>query len=127
MQISALNINRNITPIPAFKAQKPENQPAKNAENPQNSLLTEASKALFAQISAKAPVPYSFLGEYEIKNAGNAKLYKLATGQKVVILNKKGPTVLKSYFNVGSMNEPDNLRGISHFDEHMAFNGAKGL
>lgn len=127
MQIGALNINKNFPAIPAFKAQKQENQTAKNTENPQNPLLSEASKALFAQISAKAPVPYNFLGDYEIKNAGNAKLYKLATGQKVVILNKKGPTVLKSYFNVGSMNEPDNLRGISHFDEHMAFNGAKGL
>ena len=127
MQIGALNINKNITAAPAFKSQKQEKTPVQNAQNPQQPLLNEASKALFAQIQAKAPVSYSFLGDFEIPQAGNAKLYKMATGQRVVILNKKGPTVLKSYFNVGSMNEPDNLRGVSHFDEHMAFNGAKGL
>lgn len=127
MQIGALNINNNIRLKPAFKAEKQEQMPAKNTLEISNPLLTEASRALFSQIQAKAPVSYKFIGDYEIPHAGNAKLYELATGQKVVILNKKGPTVLKSYFNVGSMNEPDNLRGVSHFDEHMAFNGAKGL
>ena len=36
------------------------------------------------------------------------------------------PTTVKNYINVGSMNETDNIKGISHFLEHMAFNGTNG-
>ena len=36
------------------------------------------------------------------------------------------PAVVKNYVNVGSMNETANIKGISHFLEHMAFNGTNG-
>jgi predicted Zn-dependent peptidase len=36
------------------------------------------------------------------------------------------PTIVKNYVNVGSMNETDDIKGISHFLEHMAFNGTTG-
>ena len=48
-------------------------------------------------------------------------------GQKVVIVPREGATVLKTYVNTGSMNEKDNIRGISHYLEHNFFNGSDGL
>lgn len=82
-------------------------------------------EALKAQKLAMSPISYSFVREIKLPFSNNAKLYRLANGQKVAILEKKGPTVLETYFNVGSMNEKDSQRGISHFNEHMAFNGSK--
>ena len=86
-----------------------------------------ATDAIKARLGVKTPIPYTHIGKYTIENAGTVDLYKLANGQRVAILPKKGPTVIKSYFNVGSMNEPDEIRGVSHFVEHMAFNGTNNL
>jgi len=83
------------------------------------------ARTLKAQRLAKTPISYSFVRNIKLPFSNNAKLYKLANGQKVVVLEKKGPTVLETYYNVGSMNEHDKQRGISHFNEHMAFNGSK--
>lgn len=82
-------------------------------------------ESLKAQKLAVAPISYSFVRDIKLPFSNSAKLYRLANGQKVAILEKKGPTVLETYFNVGSMNEQDSQRGISHFNEHMAFNGSK--
>ncbi len=57
----------------------------------------------------------------------NANLYRMKNGQKVLIANKPGPIVIKTFFKVGSMNEPDHLRGISHYIEHNLFNGSKNF
>lgn len=86
---------------------------------------TNSAEALKAQKLATAPISYSFVRDIKLPFSSNAKLYRLANGQKVAILEKKGPTVLETYYNVGSMNEHDKQRGISHFNEHMAFNGSK--
>src|SRR5574344_221697 len=93
------------------------------ASDPINSA--KQVEALKAQTLAQAPISYSFIRDIKLPFSNNAKLYKLANGQKVVVLEKKGPTVLETYYNVGSLNEPDDKRGISHFNEHMAFNGSK--
>ena len=85
----------------------------------------KASETLKAQVLAQAPISYTYIRDIKLPFSNNAKLFRLANGQKVVILEKKGPTVLETYYNVGSMNEPDEKRGISHFNEHMAFNGSK--
>lgn len=77
--------------------------------------------------NAKVPLKYSYLGKTELPCNVIANLYKLENGQRVVIIPKKGPTVVKTYVNVGSMNEPDRERGISHFIEHNLFNGSEGL
>lgn len=66
-------------------------------------------------------------GEISIPYSKKAQVYKLANGQTAVILNKKGPTTINTYVKVGSFNEPDNIRGISHFIEHNLFNGSKNL
>lgn len=75
----------------------------------------------------KTPIKYSKLGDISLPFETKASLYKLANGQRVVIIPKEGRTVLKTYVNTGSMNEPDNLRGISHYIEHNLFNGSDGL
>ena len=73
------------------------------------------------------PIKYNFIEDVELPNGLKGKFYKLANGQRIVIVPKKGPTVIKTYVNTGSMNEPDNLRGISHFIEHNLFNGSETL
>ncbi len=77
--------------------------------------------------SVKVPMKYSELPDLKLPNDLTAKCYKLANGQKIVIVPKKGETTIRTYVNTGSMNEPDNLRGISHYIEHNLFNGSEGL
>lgn len=96
------------------------------SSNASTRIDTKASETLKAQVLSQAPIPYTYVRDINLPFSNKAKLYRLANGQKVAILGKKGPTVLETYYNVGSMNENDNVRGISHFNEHMAFNGSNG-
>lgn len=77
--------------------------------------------------NVKTPIAYSFVGDIKLNDDLVAKTYKLANGQKVVILPKDGPTIVKTYVNTGSFNEPDKVRGISHYIEHNLFNGSEDL
>ena len=79
------------------------------------------------EYSVRTPLKYSKIGNFELPFDLEASLYKLSNGQRVVIIPKEGKTVVKTYVNTGSMNEPDNLRGISHYIEHNLFNGSEGL
>lgn len=79
-------------------------------------------------VNASVPVSYTKISEISVPGVNKkADVYKLANGQKVVILPKKGPVCIKTSFNVGSLNEPDEIRGISHCIEHNLFNGSKDL
>mgnify|MGYP001805813039 CR=1 FL=1 len=95
--------------------------------NPLQSQKTQDLPAVTPTYNVKTPLKYSYLGKEELPCSTNTHLYKLENGQRVVIIPKKGPTVVKTYVNVGSMNEPDKVRGISHFIEHNLFNGSDGL
>lgn len=75
----------------------------------------------------KVPMTYSKTDELKLPYDFTAHCYKLANGQRVVIVPKEGETVVKTYVNTGSMNEPDKVRGISHYIEHNLFNGSDGL
>jgi len=57
------------------------------------------------------------------------KVYKLDNGLKILILEDHNiPQVaLYTYFRVGSRNERPGLTGVSHFIEHMMFNGTKKI
>ena len=79
---------------------------------------------VYAPIQPKAAKK---IGEAKVPNAGTAQIYELANGQKLVTLAKKGPTTINTFVKVGSINEPDNVRGISHFIEHNLFNGSSEL
>jgi len=78
--------------------------------------------------NVNTPISYTKISEFSVPGLKEkASVYKLANGQKIVVLPKEGPIVVQSFFNVGSLNEPDNLRGISHYIEHNLFNGSKDL
>ena len=73
------------------------------------------------------PVSYKKTSVNKLENGLELHSYKMANGYKVTIVPmKNSPAVVKSYVNVGSMNETGDIKGISHFLEHMAFNGTNG-
>ena len=75
----------------------------------------------------KLPQKYTKIGEEKLYNGLTLHSYKLENGYRVTIVPMKdSPAVVKNYVNVGSMNETDDIKGISHFLEHMAFNGTVG-
>lgn len=74
------------------------------------------------------PITYKKIGEMKLANGLIIHSYKLSNGYKVNIVPMEGsPAVVKNYVNVGSMNETTDIKGISHFLEHMAFNGTNGV
>ncbi len=102
--------------VPSFKAQTlPKQNQINEIPNTQTSY------------SVKVPIQYQKSGELKLPFDYTAHCYKLANGQRVVIIPKEGETVVKTYVSTGSMNEPDKLRGISHYIEHNLFNGSRDL
>ena len=99
-----------------------------SAANTKNVELPSVQTVGMSQVNYSAPVSYTKIAEIDIPGMKEkASLFKLANGQKVAILPKKGPTFIRTSFGVGSLNEPDNIRGISHYIEHNLFNGSKDL
>ena len=99
--------------------------------NPEKPIASEQQVTSLPNVTqdfaVKTPIAYSYVGEISLTEGVTAKCYKLANGQRVVIVPKAGPTFVKSYVNTGSFNEPDHLRGISHYIEHNLFNGSEDL
>lgn len=120
MQINPIKISFKSNIEVAKQPQQPEvaTNPIQNTQELSNVTPT---------YNVKKPLKYSSLGVEELPSNTKAHMYKLENGQRVVVIPKKGPTVVKTYVNVGSMNEPDRVRGISHFIEHNLFNGSEGL
>src|SRR5215213_7545678 len=60
-------------------------------------------------------------------DAGSVKTHTLANGMKLIVEEDHDiPNVaMYLFFKVGSRNERPGITGISHFFEHMMFNGAK--
>lgn len=115
-------IASNITPSKQIKKQNPSFV-SEVAENNQVEKLSNVTP----DYNISTPIGYNFVGDIKLTDKLTAKCYKLANGQRVVIVPKDGPTVVKTYVNTGSFNEPDNLRGISHYIEHNLFNGSETL
>ena len=81
-----------------------------------------------SQINSNLPATYTKIGEINLPGVEDkASVFRLSNGQKVVIMPKKGPTYIKTTYNVGSLNETEDIRGMSHYIEHNLFNGSKGL
>ena len=94
----------------------------------QQNNLPSTHAAGLSQVTTNAPVSYTKIAEIPIPGISEkASVFKLSNGQKVAILPKKGPTFVRTSYSVGSLNEPDELRGISHYIEHNLFNGSKDL
>lgn len=95
-----------------------------------NQLNTQVNAALRAQTLIKPNTTncgYKEICTFKPPYLEKGKLYQLDNGQKVVIIPKPGPTALRTFVNVGSFNEPDKIRGISHYIEHNLFNGSQKL
>lgn len=102
--------------------------PKQTTSKENSQLLPSGYNVGISQVNSNLPMPYTKIDEITIPGLKEkASVFKLANGQKIVIAPKKGPTVVKTTFNVGSMNETDDIRGISHFIEHNLFNGSKNL
>ena len=98
------------------------------AVNTNNVELPSTQTVGMSQVNYSAPVSYTKIADIDIPGMKEkASLFKLSNGQKVAILPKKGPTFVRTSFSVGSLNEPDNIRGVSHYIEHNLFNGSKDL
>lgn len=104
---------------------KPPSTPQQPVEDKkvQNNTISNVTP----DYNIKTPISYKKIEEIELPFDTKAHLYKLSNGQRVVIIPNEGQTVVKTYVNTGSMNEPDKVRGISHYIEHNLFNGSDGL
>ena len=99
----------------------------KTAKTVTNSVSCNGLMPAVPDYNVKVPMQYTKSGITKLDNGLEMHEYKLANGQKVVIMPSDNPTLqLQTYVNTGSMNEKDDQRGISHFMEHMMFNGTKG-
>ena len=97
-----------------------------NSELQKKEQIRELS-AVTPDFKVNTPISYKKLGETQLANGLTIHSYKLANGYKVSVIPMEGsPAVVKNYVNVGAMNETADIKGISHFLEHMAFNGTNG-
>ena len=113
----------NTSPIMFRGCQPTTKSEEKRVIHPQIKELGQVTP----DFAVNAPQKYSKIGETELSNGLKIHSYKLANGHRVTVVPMEGsPTIVKNYVNVGSMNETDNIKGISHFLEHMAFNGTTG-
>ena len=113
----------NINPI-LFRSTNTVTKPSDNT--PEHKEIKELAPAA-PDYAVKTPLKYSKIGVSTLSNGLNLYSYKLENGHRVTIIPmENSPAIVKNYVNVGSMNETDNIKGISHFLEHMAFNGTDG-
>lgn len=129
MNINSINFKSNqIIKTKTNKEEKAalnqQNQSqAHNVLNAGNPLVVSALKAQNINVTR-----FKEIETFDIPGINTkGKLYLLNNGQKVIVVPKEGPTTVKSYVKVGSFNEPDNIRGISHYIEHNLFNGSQKL
>ncbi len=114
---TGINLN-NVMP----KQQSFASNPAVQTQPETKELQTNP-----AHLPVKTPISYSNTGTLTLPYDTKVHTYKLSNGQRVIIIPKEGETVVKTYVNCGAMNEPDKVRGISHYIEHNLFNGSEGL
>ncbi len=123
-RIENYRIKTNQAAMPAHKKAESVNFGATDTRK--LTQITSPSNVT-SDYNVTTPMPYKFIEDIKLSDNLTAKYYKLANGQKVIIVPKDGETIVKTYVNTGSMNEPDNVRGISHYIEHNLFNGSESL
>ena len=95
----------------------------KKETNPQ---IRELSKVT-PNFNIKVPQNYKKIRTDKLPNNMTLHTYKTSNGYTVSIVPiEDAPSCISVTFDVGSDNEPKNIKGISHFIEHMLFNGTKG-
>ena len=107
----------------AFKSETQNNSVANISEDRRINGLQNVTP----DFNTTVPQKYSKLGVTKLNNGLEIHSYMLENGHRITIVPMEGsPATVKNYVNVGSMNETDDIKGISHFLEHMAFNGTTG-
>lgn len=110
-----------------FRSNKAAPQVSAGNIQTDNNEIQKLNYTTTPDFQVKTPVTYKLIGKDELPNGLTVHSYKLSNGYKVsVIPMENSPAVVKTYVNVGSMNETPDIKGISHFLEHMAFNGTNG-
>lgn len=123
MEINNNSVIKYIKPQVNFKKNIISQETTNNITS-----LPNTYSAGVSSINSNLPVSYTKIGEIDVPGLKDkASVFKLANGQKVIICPKKGQTVVRTTYNVGSMNETEDIRGISHYIEHNLFNGSKDL
>ncbi|MDO5437993.1 MAG: insulinase family protein, partial [bacterium] len=124
--ITAPSLNAAFTP-PAYGFNFPATYPSGYYFTPQNTVNT--ASVISSDILLQSPKGDWKLTEVEKTPYGDdIYRYELKNGQTVVLMPKKdATTIIKTFVDAGSMNENDENRGISHFNEHNVFNGSKRL
>lgn len=113
--------------------QQPLNNAMPSAYTMQNpydvSLYNQSNIYPFSPIYLpKVAQNYALIGQINSPSGEIVNLYKLANGQKVAIMPRKDQaTIVKTFLDGGSMNETDDIRGISHCIEHCLFKGSSKL
>ena len=92
-----------------------------------DSEIKKLNIAFKANALVQSPIGYREIQTFDVPFLDKGKLYQLDNGQKVVIIPKQGPTTINTYVKVGSFNEPEKIKGISHYIEHNLFNGSSQL
>lgn len=62
---------------------------------------------------------YKVLETFKLSNTGVGKVYQLRNGHKVIVLPKKGPTVINTLVAAGWQNEKPDKRDTAHLLEHL--------
>ena len=62
---------------------------------------------------------YKVLETFKLPNTGVGKVYQLRNGHKVIVLPKKGPTVINTLVAAGWQNEKPDKRDTAHMLEHL--------
>ena len=107
---------------------KSVSRPLSFAQNPQdNKVNVNELQNVTPDYNVSKPMTYQKIEDIKLPDNLTAHYYKLGNGQKVIIIPKDGSTVVQSYINTGALNEPDRVRGISHYIEHNLFNGSEML
>lgn len=118
---------RNISGLNNINFRSTDKAPQSFAEQNKCTNSIKELSAITPEFQVKTPVNYKLLGVDKLQNGLEIYNYKLSNGYKVTVVPMEdSPSVVKTYVNVGSMNETPEIKGISHFLEHMAFNGTNG-
>lgn len=122
--VKGLN-SSNINHINLYNRQSKVKDVSFQGQTAQNTTVLPSQ--VTTDFNVQVPQAYTKLGVEKMANGQEVHCYKLSNGQRVMIAPMKSPkTYVNTYVNTGAMNEKDDERGISHFTEHMAFNGTSG-
>ena len=105
--IQNYRISSNSVYAPKFGASNPVTEKESQPQSKEQEIKSLSN--VTPDYGVKAPMSYTKTGELKISDDLTAQCYKLANGQKVVIVPKDGTTVVKTYVNstIGTFTKRD--------------------